>query len=89
MFSIMDILAKLLPSVFDGPVTKPWLKNASEEELTKEREECRKEAVYNGDAEADRLMRIIDEELYIREHKNDPPQPKRDYRWTDENRWEK
>lgn len=63
---LSDILARVLPAIFDGPYTDHWLHNAPTAEIEEEREKLRIPAVCKGDEKAARIMNIIDNELIRR-----------------------
>jgi len=75
---IEDILAHVLPAVFNRPHTNYWLRNASFEEIEAEREKLRKPAYFAGDRKARRLTDKMDDALlyrrnaqYKKEHPNE------------------
>lgn len=85
-----------LGDLFNGNFNK-WLKNASDKELDdeyeKERQKWIKEGFNHGTGRYTKKMIKIGEETSRRSAerwKNDPRRSKDpNFRWTDENRWEK
>jgi len=87
----MGLFGKILKSSFET-----WLDNASDEELSDGYEERRLEWIENGcngNGERTSEMKQIDREMSKREAEkweNDPHRNRSsNYRWTDENRWDK